>query len=72
MLTDKEVGALQRLLGKDGQALIDELGRRPVSHTLKVALRKLGTGFAPSRSPVGFRMVQESKASWSLRFIKSS
>ena len=72
MLTDGEVGALQRLLGKDGQGLIDELGRRPLSRSLKAALRKLGAGFAPSRSPVGFRVVQESKGRWSLRFIKPS
>jgi hypothetical protein len=72
VLTDREVSALQLLLGKDGQGLIDELGRRPVSRSLKAALRKLGTGFAPSRSPVTFLLVEESENRWSLRFVKPS
>jgi hypothetical protein len=71
-LTDREVTAIQRLLGKDGQGLIDELARRPLSRSLKAALRKLGAGFAPSRSPVAFRVVEEKRDRWSVRFIKPS
>lgn len=48
VLTSREVDALQRLLGKDGSHLIDELDRGgALNRTLRTALQRLGTGFAP-------------------------
>lgn len=71
VLTSKQVEALQRLLGKDGQHLIEELGREgPLSGDLTTALQQLAAGFAPPRSPVTFLIAQESESFWSLRFVK--
>jgi hypothetical protein len=72
VLTGREVAALQHLLGKGGSHLIEELERgKPMDRTLRSALRRLGTAFTPSRSPVTFVLAPEARAHWSLRFVRS-